>query len=210
MVSLVITVLSLFLPFEFSSAHLNLEWGTTFGKESVKVSGPGLNYKYCERPYTGARASVLCDFTAMDIELGINKEYLYYEERKGDSGVGQTIVYRRVSLYPLYRILDYISFSLLAMGGPSFLFGGESMAKSIPILGRLVERDSPEKNSLWAMSFGTELRWNNVKRVSLFARAGYSYHFAFSKKDAHNYYMEHPWIFTASAGIRIRLFSIDK
>ncbi len=210
MVSLVITVLSLFLPFEFSSAHLNLEWGTPFGKESVKVSGPGLNYKYCERPYTGARVSILCDFTSMDIELGSNKEFLYIEEKKEDTSIGQTVGYRRVSLYSLYRIMDYKSFSLMAMGGPSFLFGGENVVRYIPILGELVARDSPDKNSFCAFTLGTEIRWNNTKPGSFFIRAGYSYHFAFSKKDAHNYYMEHPWIFTASAGIRIRLFSIDK
>lgn len=209
MVGLVITVISLFLPFEFSTAHLNIEWGTPFGKESVGVSVKGADY-YSERPFYGARVSILCDFTSMDIELGSNKEFLYIEEKKEDTSIGQTVGYRRVSLYSLYRIMDYKSFSLMAMGGPSFLFGGENVVRYIPILGELVARDSPDKNSFCAFTLGTEIRWNNTKPGSFFIRAGYSYHFAFSKKDAHNYYMEHPLIISVSAGIRIRLYSSYK
>lgn len=209
MVGLVITVISLFLPFEFSTAHLNIEWGTPFGKESVGVSVKGADF-YSERPFYGARVSILCDFTSMDIELGSNKEFLYIEEKKEDTSIGQTVGYRRVSLYSLYRIMDYKSFSLMAMGGPSFLFGGENVVRYIPILGELVARDSPDKNSFCAFTLGTEIRWNNTKPGSFFIRAGYSYHFAFSKKDAHNYYMEHPLIISVSAGIRIRLYSSYK
>lgn len=164
---------------------------------------------YGERPMEEEALSFMMDFNALGFEIKKYTYNLYISEfnPKTRTETGQTISYEGVSLNVHYPLLAWKGFHVSALAGPEFIYGGENMGINLPFVGDYLKRDSPEKNNMWALNLRAEVQSPSAfNRLAVFLNAGFSYHFGFSNREIHNYYTEHPLIFSINGGIRWYLY----
>ena len=201
--------LPILLPFELTGISVGVHLGEAVGgPDSMTYTTTGHSF-YSERPMMDAGFSFMMDFNALAFELKKDTYYLYVSEyvEKTSTETGQTVAYQGITLNAHYPLLDWKGFHVSALAGPEFIYGGENMGINLPFVGDFLKRDSPEKNNMWAFNLGSEVQSPSAfNRLAVFLNAGFSYHFGFSNREIHNYYTEHPLIFSINGGIRWYLY----